>query len=57
MVGHPVASIVAAAGAADSIVMGKRGRSRLAHLLLGSVADGVVRIAPVPVLTVPMPRR
>ena len=56
-VGHPGASIVAAAGAADSIVMGKRGRSRLAHLLLGSVADGVVRIAPVPVLTVPMPRR
>jgi nucleotide-binding universal stress UspA family protein len=55
VVGHPVASIVAAAGAADSIVMGKRGHSRLARLLLGSVAEAVVRIAPVPVLTIPLP--
>jgi nucleotide-binding universal stress UspA family protein len=34
------------------IVMGTHGRSGLAHLLLGSVAEKVVRQSPVPVLTV-----
>jgi nucleotide-binding universal stress UspA family protein len=34
------------------IVMGTHGRSRLAHLLLGSVAEYVVRNSKVPVLTV-----
>ena len=36
----------------DLIVMGTHGRSGFAHLLLGSVAEYVVRIAPCPVLTV-----
>jgi len=36
----------------DLIVMGTHGRSGFAHLLLGSVAERVVRIAPCPVLTV-----
>jgi universal stress protein A len=36
----------------DLIVMGTHGRSGVAHLLLGSVAERVVRIAPCPVLTV-----
>ena len=36
----------------DLIVMGTHGRTGLAHLLLGSVAERVVRIAPCPVLTV-----
>ena len=34
------------------IVMGTHGRRGIAHLLLGSVAEHVVRIAPCPVLTV-----
>jgi nucleotide-binding universal stress UspA family protein len=36
----------------DLIVIGTRGRSGLAHVLLGSVAERVVRHAPCPVLTV-----
>ena len=35
------------------VVMGKRGRGDLENLLLGSVADYVVKHAPVPVHTVP----
>ncbi len=37
---------------ADLIVMGTHGRHGLAHLILGSVAEGVVRRATVPVLLV-----
>lgn len=37
---------------ADLIVIGTHGRSGLRRLLLGSVAEGVVREAPVPVLLV-----
>ncbi len=37
---------------ADLIVMGTHGRSGLAHALLGSVAEKVLRKAPCPVLTV-----
>ena len=37
---------------ADLIVMGTKGRTGLAHLLMGSVAERVVRLAPCPVLTV-----
>ncbi len=36
----------------DLIVMGTYGRTGLAHLLIGSVAEKVVRKSPVPVLTV-----
>lgn len=37
---------------ADAIVMGTHGRSGLAHMLLGSVAEEVTRAAPCPVLTI-----
>ena len=39
----------------DLIVMGTHGRGALAHLMMGSVAERVVRIAPCPVLTVRHP--
>jgi nucleotide-binding universal stress UspA family protein len=45
---------------ADLIVIGTHGRTGLAHVVLGSVAEEVVRASPAPVLTVhatfPMPR-
>ena len=37
----------------DLIVMGTHGRTGMSHLLLGSVAEKVVRLAACPVLTVP----
>ena len=37
---------------ADLIVMGTHGRRGLSRLFLGSVAEKVVRISPVPVLTI-----
>lgn len=40
---------------ADLIVMGTHGRTGLAHVFLGSVAERTLRQAPCPVLTVPVP--
>jgi len=37
---------------ADLVVIGTHGRTGLTHLLLGSVAEKIVRTSPVPVLTV-----
>ena len=37
---------------ASMIVMGTHGRSGLAHMLIGSVAERVVRTSPIPVLTI-----
>jgi nucleotide-binding universal stress UspA family protein len=39
----------------DVIVVGTQGRTGVAHLLLGSVAERIVRTAPCPVLTVRHP--
>jgi nucleotide-binding universal stress UspA family protein len=39
----------------DLIVMGTHGRSGVSHILIGSVAEKVVRKAPCPVLTVRTP--
>lgn len=55
LIGDPYRCIVEAARRADSIVMPTLGRGGLAHLLIGSVAEKVVRHAPVPVLTVRAP--
>lgn len=38
--------------AADLVVMGTHGRSGIGHVLMGSVAERVLRVAPCPVLTV-----
>ena len=40
----------------DLIVMGTHGRSGVPHMVMGSVAEKVVRTAPCPVLTVRHPR-
>ncbi len=37
---------------ADLVVMGTHGRTGLTHVLLGSIAERIVRTSPVPVLTV-----
>lgn len=41
----------------DLVVMGTHGRGLVGHLLLGSVAERLVRHSPVPVLTVRGPQR
>ena len=43
------------AGKHDLVVMGAHGRGAFADMLLGSVARKVVRLSPVPVLTVRLP--
>lgn len=55
--GNPFYEIVRYAKEAnvDLIVMGTHGHSGLAHMLLGSVTEKVVRKAPCPVLTVRHP--
>jgi nucleotide-binding universal stress UspA family protein len=52
--GEPVAQILALAGrlATDLIVMGSHGNTGVERLLMGSVAEAVVRRAPCPVLCV-----
>jgi universal stress protein A len=53
--GRPDTEIVdrAVGTRADLIVMGTHGRSGLAHALMGSVAERVIRHAPCPILIVP----
>jgi nucleotide-binding universal stress UspA family protein len=52
--GRPWQAVVehARAGGFDLIVMGTHGRTGLAHAVMGSVAEQVVRHAPCPVLTI-----
>ena len=52
--GDPAREIIAAAGdqQVDLIVVGSRGHGRLAGLLLGSVAQKVISVAPCPVVVV-----
>jgi universal stress protein A len=51
-VGDPTTRILEAANRAGSIVMATEGRTGLSHLLIGSVAEKVVRHSSRPVLTV-----
>jgi len=54
---HPAEAIVDYARQAeiDLIIMGTHGRTGMSQLLVGSVAERVVRTAPCPVLTVKHP--
>jgi nucleotide-binding universal stress UspA family protein len=56
-IGDAPQRIIDAARRADSIVMATSGRTGLAHFLIGSVAEKVVRHAAVPVLTLRVPIR
>jgi len=58
LAGNPFIEIIryAKANGVDLIVMGTHGRGPIAHMLLGSVAEKVVRKAPCPVLTVRDPQ-
>jgi nucleotide-binding universal stress UspA family protein len=51
VMGEAVQSILDAAKRADVIVMTTLGRTGIAHLLIGSVTEKVVRHSPIPVLT------
>ena len=57
--GAPAAEIVSYAVAQDIdlIVMGTHGRGFVGHMVMGSVAEKVVRTAPCPVLTIRNPDR
>ncbi|HYT67778.1 MAG TPA: universal stress protein [Vicinamibacterales bacterium] len=58
-IGWPYAEILhyAVEHSVDLIVMGTHGRGGVTHMLLGSIAEKVIRRAPCPVLTVRHPQR
>lgn len=51
-VGEPLPVILQSARRADAVVMATLGRTGLSHLVIGSIAEKVVRHSPVPVLTI-----
>jgi universal stress protein A len=53
--GDPAATLLKELGKGghDLVVLGTHGRTGIVHLLLGSVAEKLIRHSPVPVLTVP----
>lgn len=55
--GSPAQGIISFShrGGFDMIVMGTHGRTGLRHVVMGSVAEAVVRRAPCPVLTIHLP--
>ena len=57
VIGSPFRKIIETAEAehVDLIVMVTHGRTGLSHLMVGSVAERVVRTAPCPVLTIRPP--
>jgi nucleotide-binding universal stress UspA family protein len=56
-VGSPARVIADLSNQVQLIVLSSHGRTGLAHLLMGSVTEKVVRLAQCPVLTVPDPKR
>ena len=48
---------VARTHGAELIVVGTRGKTGLEHILLGSTAERIIRLAPCPVLTVPVEKQ
>ena len=52
IVGRPAPAIIEKSAECDLMVMGTHGRTGLSHVMLGSVAERVVRHAACPVLTV-----
>jgi universal stress protein A len=59
LAGEPASALLAElkAGGHELMVIGTHGRTGFAHFVLGSVAEKLVRLSPVPVLTVPPPER
>ena len=57
VVGDPYQRIIEAARGMDAIVMSTAGRTGLSHLLIGSVAEKIVRHSPVPVVTLRAARK
>jgi nucleotide-binding universal stress UspA family protein len=59
VLGHPVVEILRYAGEhnVDLVVIGTHGRGPLGHMVMGSVAERVVRKSNCPVLTVHHPER
>lgn len=52
VIAEPIRAILAAARKADLIVMTTLGQTGLAHFLVGSTTEKVVRLSPIPVLTI-----
>ena len=59
LAGEPASALLAELkkGEHDLVILSTHGRTGFAHLLLGSIAEKLVRMSPVPVLTVPIPGR
>ena len=57
--GEPASALLAELkkGEHDLVILSTHGRTGFAHLLLGSIAEKLVRLSPVPVLTVPIAGR
>jgi nucleotide-binding universal stress UspA family protein len=51
VIGDAYQRIIAATRGMDGVVMSTSGRTGLSHLLIGSVAEKVVRHSPIPVIT------
>lgn len=53
--GRPADVLAAAGAAADLLVLGSHGHSRVRHTVLGSVSEDCIRKATCPVVVIPVP--